>query len=265
MTQRFTNNARTTLASFLSDSATSLSVAAGTGDLFPEAGATTAGGEDWFKAVLQDETGEIEIIYVYTRAAGSDLLADVVRARENTAARNWASGETVVALRMTARDLEKAFIPSGTKMLFAQSTAPLGWTKLTTHDNAALRVVSGTAGSGGTVDFSTAFTSRTIVVSGSVGSHTLTLAQIPSHEHELYQTYSGANTKVYTETSMFLSFGNVTQATRHWNDRLANADGEIKARATGGGQGHSHTFTGNNSTLNLAVKYVDVIVAQKDA
>jgi hypothetical protein len=109
MTQRFTDNARTTLASFLSDSATSLSVAAGTGDLFPEAGATTPGGEDWFKVVLQDEAGEIEIVYVYTRAAGADLMADVVRAREGTAARSWASGETVVGLRMTAKDLEDAF------------------------------------------------------------------------------------------------------------------------------------------------------------
>jgi hypothetical protein len=263
MTQRFTNNARTTLASFLSDSATSLSVAAGTGDLFPEAGATTAGGEDWFKAVLQDETGEIEIIYVYTRAAGSDLLADVVRARENTAARNWASGETVVALRMTARDLEKAFIPSGTKMLFAQTTAPLGWTKLTTSDNAALRVVSGTAGSGGTVDFSTAFTSRTIVVSGSVGSHALTLAQIPQHNHNIVTLNSGgmpSDGKLYT--GLNLNFGTSAYIAAQWNDR--SGYNEVTTANVGSGQGHSHTFTGNNSTLNLAVKYVDVIIAQKD-
>jgi len=109
MTQRFKDKGRTTLASFLSDSATSLSVAAGTGDLFPEVGATTPGGTDWFKAVLEDETGDYEIIYVYTRSDGSDLFADVVRAQEGTTAREWPSGETVVGLRVTGKDMEDMF------------------------------------------------------------------------------------------------------------------------------------------------------------
>lgn len=50
---------------------------------------------------------------------------------------------------------------SGTTMLFVQTAAPTGWTKSTTHDNKALRVVSGTAGSGGSVAFTTAFASQT--------------------------------------------------------------------------------------------------------
>lgn len=61
-------------------------------------------------------------------------------------------------------------IPSGTKMLFIQSSAPSGWVKDTSVDNAALRVVSGTAGSGGSVNFTAAFTSQS--VSGTVGSTT---------------------------------------------------------------------------------------------
>ena len=108
MTQKFTNKSRTTLASFLSDTATSLSVEAGTGDLFPEAGATSPGGSDWFKAVLEDEAGVIEIVYVNTRVSGSDMMSNVVRGQEGTTAREWQSGETVVALRMTAKDLEDA-------------------------------------------------------------------------------------------------------------------------------------------------------------
>ena len=47
--------------------------------------------------------------------------------------------------------------PSGTLMLFAQSSAPTGWTKSTTHNNKALRVVSGSASSGGSNAFTTAF------------------------------------------------------------------------------------------------------------
>ena len=62
--------------------------------------------------------------------------------------------------------------PSGTAMLFAQTTAPTGWTKSTTHNDKALRVVSGTASSGGSVAFSSAFISQ--AVSGSIGSTTAT-------------------------------------------------------------------------------------------
>lgn len=62
--------------------------------------------------------------------------------------------------------------PSGTLMLFAQTAAPTGWTKSTAHDNKALRVVSGTAGSGGSVAFTTAFVSQT--PTGTVATSTTT-------------------------------------------------------------------------------------------
>ena len=56
--------------------------------------------------------------------------------------------------RVTA--IESGVHASGTKMLFQQSTAPTGWTKDTTNYNDhALRVVTGTASSGGTNAFST--------------------------------------------------------------------------------------------------------------
>ena len=45
----------------------------------------------------------------------------------------------------------------GTRMLFQQTAAPTGWTKDTTHNDKALRIVSGTASSGGTLSFSTVF------------------------------------------------------------------------------------------------------------
>ena len=52
--------------------------------------------------------------------------------------------------------------PSGTKMLFQQTAAPTGWTKVTSSvDNKALRIVSGTVGSGGNQTFTGAFASRT--------------------------------------------------------------------------------------------------------
>jgi len=104
------------------------------------------------------------------------------------------------------------FVPSGTAMLFQQTSAPTGWTKSTTHNDKALRVVSGTASSGGTTAFSTAF--ATPSVSGSVGINgapavgnlavsmsgnvavgntTLSVNTIPSHKHALLMR-AGGNT-----------------------------------------------------------------------
>jgi len=135
-----------------------------------------------------------------------------------------------------------AYLPTGTAMLFAQTSAPTGWTKSTTHDNKALRVVSGAASSGGSVAFTTAFASQ--AVAGTVGDTTLTIAQIPSHTH----TYVNGTTSAYRPD------GNTGP------DAYFGALGTTNA--TGGGGSHTHTFTG--TAINLAVQYVDVIIATKD-
>lgn len=134
-------------------------------------------------------------------------------------------------------------IPSGTKMLFAQTNAPTGWTKDTTHDNKALRVVSGAASTGGSVPFTTAFASQ--AVSGTVGNTTLTVDQIPSHTHAVgvkFQTVDAGGS-----------------ATFYIPDLTGSND---TTTATGGGQSHTHSFTG--TAIDLAVQYVDVIIATKN-
>jgi hypothetical protein len=128
---------------------------------------------------------------------------------------------------------------AGTAMLFAQTAAPTGWTKSTTHDNKALRVVAGSASSGGSVAFTTAFASQ--AVNGTVGSTTLTTGQIPSHTH----TY---NNPLGSGTNFIAGDGSVV--------------GSANTGATGGGGSHDHSFTG--TAINLAVQYVDVIIATKD-
>ena len=53
----------------------------------------------------------------------------------------------------TQIDSRYDIIPQNSVTVFFESSAPTGWTKLTTHDNKALRVVTGTGGgfgSGGT-------------------------------------------------------------------------------------------------------------------
>jgi hypothetical protein len=133
-------------------------------------------------------------------------------------------------------------IPSGTAMLFAQTAAPTGWTKSTTHDNKALRVVSGTASSGGSVAFTTAFASKG--VAGTVNDTTLTTAQIPSHTHA-----AGSNSPTLSAAKL----GTIARLTNN----TGNASG-----AAGGGGSHNHTFTG--TAIDLAVQYVDVIIATKN-
>ena len=58
--------------------------------------------------------------------------------------------------------------PSGTSMLFQQTAAPTGWTKQTTHNDKALRIVTGSVGTGGSVAFSTALGSGATVAGGAV-------------------------------------------------------------------------------------------------
>jgi hypothetical protein len=149
-------------------------------------------------------------------------------------------------------------IPAGTVMIFGQTNAPTGFTKLTDQDDAALRVVSGSASTGGSQGFTTAFASQTptgsvsiTAVSGSAGATTLTTPQIPSHSHPLQSANfpSGAN-----------------GASRNFTGSPDASTG-----SAGGDGSHTHpfsfssgsgTFTG--SAINLAVKYVDVIRATKD-
>lgn len=122
---------------------------------------------------------------------------------------------------------------AGTKMLFQQTAAPTGWTKVTASvDDKALRVVSGSVSSGGSVAFSTAFGTT------ATDAHALTVTEMPAHTH----TYND-----YTLQDSGDSAGGSAQA-------------RVPGTATGsagGGSGHTHG-------IDLRVTYLDVIVATKD-
>lgn len=106
MSQKFSNNARSRLAGSLSAGATSFTIESATADLFPVANtADWLTPADWFKAVLQNDLGQTEIIYVGVRNAGSGLFSNVLRAQEGTAALAFSPG-AVVGLRLTALDHE---------------------------------------------------------------------------------------------------------------------------------------------------------------
>jgi hypothetical protein len=153
--------------------------------------------------------------------------ADAVWKKRNAANNAWLTVATFLGSGLSLGGFDP-----GTVMLFVQTAAPTGWTKSTTHDNKALRVVSGSVTTGGTQNF-------TDVLNGTVGATTLTTAQIPSHTHT-----AGAPASILSGQANRFSFAQ--------NNTVAL---NLTTNATGGGGSHTHS---------MDVAYVDVIIATKD-
>lgn len=194
-------------------------------------------------AAVTDETGTGSLVFGTAPTISSANLTGTPVAPTATAGTNTTQIATTAFV--------SAIIPAGTVMLFYQAAAPTGWTQVTTQNNKALRVVSGVgAGTGGSVAFTTAFGSQTVTGTvGTSGATTLTTAQIPSHSHavDVYQGGASAPYLVAGTPQDGVTYG--TQSTQ----------------TTGGGGSHTHTggtFTGG--TLNLAVQYIDIIIASKN-
>lgn len=132
-----------------------------------------------------------------------------------------------------------AYLPTGTAMMFVQTSAPTGWTKSTTHDNKALRVVSGAASSGGTTAFTSVFTSRTITTAN-MPSHTHTLTD-PGHTHGITVANSPGGGLLYA--------GSTPGGTTSSNSATT---------------GITIANTGSGTAMDFAVQYVDVIICTKD-
>lgn len=81
------NNAYSTLASGISDVATSITLATGTGTRFP-----SIGGSDYFYATLIDTSNNLEVVKVTARS--TDALT-VTRAQDGTTARAYSTGDRI--------------------------------------------------------------------------------------------------------------------------------------------------------------------------
>tara|TARA_R110000868_G_scaffold195180_1_gene440875 strand:+ start:235 stop:633 length:399 start_codon:yes stop_codon:yes gene_type:complete len=132
-------------------------------------------------------------------------------------------------------------------MAFQQTSAPTGWTKDTTAalNDSILRIVTGTAGSGGATAFST-FNGVT-----TTDAHTLTQAQTPSHYHvDGYGIlhYPGR----YSTTSTAISDTAFASSAYLGNTTVGNRTSTI-----GSSGSHTHGITSN-------IKYNDFIIASKD-
>lgn len=143
--------------------------------------------------------------------------------------------------------------PAGTRMVFHQTSAPTGWVKETGggYNDKALRIVTGSVGSGGATDFATVFGSGK-----STGSYTLQIADIPAHSHGVtdpghYHSvgplYTGGSQGINGNPEVLESYTTLNTSTNVTGISIQNA---------GGGGGHSHT-------LSLDLAYHDIIIAQK--
>lgn len=153
-------------------------------------------------------------------------------------------------------------IPSGTKMLFRQTSAPTGWTKDTTYNNAAVRIVSGTVSQQTTAgnEFTTLLTSRTIAQANLPSytlPETLSVASHGTHTHGVsVKAAFGVDLGSTGSYSVLLtSSSTLGTATTVTSDAGGSASHSIAGSVTSGGSG---------TALNFDVNYVDVIIAQKD-
>jgi hypothetical protein len=161
--------------------------------------------------------------------------------------------------------------PSGTRMLFQQTSAPTGWTKDTTSvDNRALRVVSGTAGSGGTTPFTSVFASNRSV-------------PLPQHSHGITEPNDGQG-----HSHSINDPGHDHTATKSFGSRTFTIGGPPSDNIDGEAGNFRYTppVMNNNTTgisinrsttgiiiksegtpgasMDFAVQYIDVIIAQRN-
>jgi hypothetical protein len=170
------------------------------------------------------------------------------------------------------------FIATGTLVTFQQTSAPSGWTKQTTHNNKALRVVSGTASSGGNQTFTTAFAaSRSVSGSNTAATATGSLTQTAATGTVQGTALSTAQLALHAHgVSYFREPG--TQF-RLASGPAPNIHRSAPSDNAGSGSQHTHPFSGTqhdhqfqgtshnhpwSGSVSFDVQYVDLIIASKD-
>ena len=166
----------------------------------------------------------------------------------------------------TVLNSKYGIIPQSKNLTFYQASAPTGWTQVTTHNDKAIRLVSGTgAGSGGSIGFLSSFVSNKaysgsapITISGlTAGNTTLSTPQIPGHTHPSVSGNFTNNLAPYPAPS---PSGGGSPRTQH-----APGTATGPSPATGGGS-HTHPVSYTSASgpvsgsINMFVNYVDVII-----
>lgn len=141
MTMKFTNNASADLASSITSGATSLTVAAGFGALFPSLGAG-----DYFFVTLIDPQNNLEIVRVTARSG--DVFT-IQRAQDGTTARAYAAGAKV-ELRPVAAGMS-IFAQLNDDQTFSGANTFSGGTSFTGTVSSTQTISGSITGNAGTV------------------------------------------------------------------------------------------------------------------
>lgn len=170
----------------------------------------------------------------------------------------------------TSLNSRRDIFPLNTAWVFFQAAAPTGWTRLTTQDNKALRVVSGAGGGAAgtnafTVTMSSFTLSGSLTSSDAAGNFALTLNETPSHNHP-----NGGEISLNANPATFNPDG--SQAGYSGGDVRRPVPSGVAGQwirvspgtgAQGSNSGHTHPFSGTgpvNVTTSIAVQYIDVII-----
>lgn len=147
----------------------------------------------------------------------------------------------------TAAGVGSTGFPSGTRIVFAQATAPVGWVQVTdaTYNDAVIRLVNTAGGgTGGSATFSTMFTSARSV-------------PLLEHTHVISNT---AHTHGYSSNASNLAGRIEGVSTAFAGSGIGDCSFSIDSATPG--------ITANNAgtagaTMNFDVKYVNMVVATK--
>ena len=220
----FTNNAATTLASGITNVATSLTVASGTGALFP-----ALSGSQYFWCTLANNAGTVEIVKVTARSTDTFTIT---RAQDNTSAVSWSSGDKV-ELRLVAAALNDLPKLDEANTFASGVTQTIGTLALTN----ALTVANGGTGQ-------TTYTNGQLLIGNTTGN-TLTKATLTAGTGISITNGAGSisiaasgGTSVGISATTFTSSGTFTIPT-----------GVTKIKMTivgGGGNGSAGTTSGSN-------------------
>lgn len=151
-------------------------------------------------------------------------------------------------------------LTSGDTTLWYQAAAPVGWTKSTTHNDKALRVVSGAGGgSGGSTAFSSVMASRTPAGSVAVSNAAFTLStnEMPSHGHaaNAYEwslgSPGGSGLLYYTRNS-------------NANNGSQTIAPGISNNGSSASHTHNNTASFSGTAMDFAVQYIDMIICSID-
>ena len=229
-------------------SATTTDIGAATTDYVRITGTTTITGLGTATAGVR-RLIRFEGVLTFTHNATSLILPGAANittaAGDRCEAISLGSGNWIVTWFQPAsgRSVIREFA-SATIMMFGNSSAPTGWTKGSTHNNKAVRLVTGTPSTGGSTGFTSVFASRTIL-QGNLPSFSLDVSGLSTNT--VVTAASGSTSSASQGTGGSFNYVSIVN--------VSTGGVTILGTLNSGGSG---------TAMDFAVQYVDMILATKD-